>query len=509
MAGRWAVLSLKRNIIASLVGQGCVMILGFVMVPTYLRYMGAEAFGLVGLFTMLQAWFNLLDVGLTSTLARETARFRGGGLDPARFGNLVRALEGVFVAVAIAGAGAVCLAAEAIATRWLNVEHLAYEDVSYALRAMAVAVALRWVGGLYRGLISGSERLVWLSAYTTAGAILRYAGVIPVLIFVGAGPRVFFTFQLMAALLEFFVIWSKQRAVFPRISSRLAADNPWTAIKPVLGFSVVLALTSSIGSLLTQIDRFVLSRLLPLSEYGYFSLAVLVASGVIAVSGAVGAAVLPRLARIEAEGDGVKFRRLYREATRAVVAIATAAAVTLGLFAEVFVTVWTGDADRASHIAPILKAYAAGNAVFSVSAFAYYLQYAKGDLRLHLIGNIIFLAVLVPLIFLGVSRFGGLGAGYAWLVANLGYLLLWVPLVHRRLSPGLHWRWFMVDVLPGALAVGGVATALSFLLPVQGGAVMQVAMICAAGILALASGLFVAWILGCSDSAGPVARDPG
>ena len=31
--------------------------------PLYIKYMGAEAYGLVGFFTMLQAWFGLLDMG--------------------------------------------------------------------------------------------------------------------------------------------------------------------------------------------------------------------------------------------------------------------------------------------------------------------------------------------------------------------------------------------------------------------------------------------------------------
>ena len=44
------------------------------MLPMYIKYMGAEAYGLVGFFSMLQAWFNLLDLRLTPTIGRETAR---------------------------------------------------------------------------------------------------------------------------------------------------------------------------------------------------------------------------------------------------------------------------------------------------------------------------------------------------------------------------------------------------------------------------------------------------
>lgn len=72
-------MSLKKNILANYFAQAYIAVVGIVILPLYLKYMGAEAYGLVGFFTMLQAWFNLLDIGLTPTVARETARFHGGG----------------------------------------------------------------------------------------------------------------------------------------------------------------------------------------------------------------------------------------------------------------------------------------------------------------------------------------------------------------------------------------------------------------------------------------------
>ena len=71
-------MSLKRNILANYASQLYVTIIGIVMVPLYIKYMGSEAYGLVGFFSMLQAWFGLLDMGLTPTMSREAARFNGG-----------------------------------------------------------------------------------------------------------------------------------------------------------------------------------------------------------------------------------------------------------------------------------------------------------------------------------------------------------------------------------------------------------------------------------------------
>ena len=112
-------MSFRRNILASYASQIYVTLVGIFILPLYLRYMGAEAYGLVGLFTMLQAWFNLLDMGLTPTVARETARFRGGATDALSYRRLLRALQ-LFLAVALLGGGAMFVCSGFIAEGWLK-----------------------------------------------------------------------------------------------------------------------------------------------------------------------------------------------------------------------------------------------------------------------------------------------------------------------------------------------------------------------------------------------------
>ena len=90
-------MSLKKNIFANYISQIYVTMISIVIVPLYIKYMGADAYGLVGFFSMLQAWFNLLDMGLTPTMARETSRYRGGAINALDYRRFIRALEGIFL----------------------------------------------------------------------------------------------------------------------------------------------------------------------------------------------------------------------------------------------------------------------------------------------------------------------------------------------------------------------------------------------------------------------------
>lgn len=455
-------MSLQRNLLASLANQVYVTLIGVVLVPLYLRYMGAEAYGLVGFFTMLQMWFALLDAGLTPTLSREAARHRGGASDDLQYRQLVRVLEVVFLAVALASGLAISASAHWIATQWLRSSVLPLSQVVGAIHLMGPIFALRWMCGLYRGALSGAEQLVWLSSFNAIVATLRFAGVLPLLLMFKPTPTLFFAYQLLVAACETVVLVVRAYRQFPRVPATIPWRIQRAPLRPVLRFSLTIAFTSSVWVLITQTDKLVLSRVLPLAEYAHFTLAVLVAGAVSMLSGPIGIALTPRLARLEAEGAGDEVVRIYRDMTQLVAVVVGAVSLTLAFQAEPLLWAWTGDATTTHASAPILVWYALGNGVLALVAFPYYLQFAKGDMRLHLLGNIGFVIVFVPVVIMASLRWGGVGAAWAWLGTNLLTLALWVPIVHGRFVKGLNRRWFLQDWLPivtAALAAGWVVSA--------------------------------------------------
>lgn len=457
-------MSLKKNIIANYASQLYVAAVGILILPLYIKYMGAEAYGLVGFFTMLQAWFGLLDLGLTPTVGRETARYQGGSMTALAYRQLFRALSLIFVGVALLGGGALWLFAETIAASWLDVEELAIADVVIAVQVMAISVALRWMGGLYRGVITGSERLVWLSSFNALIATLRFIAVFASMWLYGFTPLVFFVHQLMVAVFEILGLYLMGSRLLPA-KQVLGASIGWSfkPVKRVLKFSLSIAFTSSIWVLVTQTDKLVLSGILPLAEYGYFTLAVLVASGVMVIGGPISNAIMPRMARLHAEGNRQELLRVYRSATQLVSVIAGSAAITIAFCAEPLLFAWTGDAELVAHAAPILRLYAIGNGFLVVAAFSYYLQYALGNLRYHLIGNAAMVIVLVPAIIAAATLYGGVGAGYVWLGLNAIFLTVWVGYIHHKLVPGLHRSWLVHDILSISVPVVSVLGLISLI----------------------------------------------
>ncbi|MBD9424677.1 polysaccharide biosynthesis protein [Pseudomonas sp. PDM15] len=461
------------------------MAVSVLMLPLYMKSLGAEAYGLIGFFTMLLAWSALLDLGLVPTISRETSRYRSGALSDQQFQGLFHTLQMMFLVGGFCGGGGLWLLSDDIAYQWLNVGDLSRSEVLLAVQVMVVTTMLRWMGGLYRGVINGAEQLVWLSSFGVVAATCRSILVFVSMWLFGFTPKIFFLHQLLVSLVELIFLYWKARSFV----SKESVSHGWWSIRdiaPVLKFSVVIAFTSSISICLTHLDKLVLSGILPLIEYGYFSLAVLMAGVVTMISAPVGGALMPRLAFLHAEGNDEKLGYLYRGATRLVSALAGSLTVYLYFFSHLIVYAWTGDAAVAREASSILELYSLGNLFLAFAAFPYYLQYARGDLKLHLWGNVFMLVFLVPMVVVFSKEFGALGAGRVWVALNFIYLITWGAYVHWKWLPGFHLRWIWKDILIIILPATLSGWGISVLLPIANGqseALIQAMLVGAAVLL--------------------------
>lgn len=457
-------MSLKVNILANYASQIYLTLIGISLIPLYINYLGVEAYGLIGFFAMLQVWFSMLDLGLSPTISRESARYHGGATSALEYRRIFRALSLIFITISITGGGVIFIYSNEISTRWLKVESLAHTDVIYSIQIMAISVALRWMCGLFRGVISGAEQILWLSGFTSLIATLRFIGVLGSMWLWGYNIPTFFTHQLIVAAFEAGGLLLMSRNLLPKIKNNNAKIG-WSlySMRPLLGFGLTIALSSSIWVAVTQTDKLILSGILSLTEYGYFTLAVLVSSVITTISGPISSAIMPRMARLHAEKNNHELIRIYREATQWISILAGSVTITMVLCAEPLLFAWSNNAELAKNSAPILKLYAIGNGFLAISAFPYYLQYAKGNVRLHLIGNLGLAALFLPCIFFSASQFGAKGAGVAWACTNILYLLTWLAYTHHKLEPGLHWDWIKNDVLKIILPAISLASTIELL----------------------------------------------
>ncbi|MBK8536263.1 MAG: polysaccharide biosynthesis protein [Candidatus Competibacteraceae bacterium] len=429
--------------------------------------MGIEAFGLVGFFVMLQGWLQLLDLGLTPTLSREMSLFRAGVHDAEAAWGRLRSLEWILGGLAVLCVLGFWLGRKWIATDWLNLKTLDAGFVAACVFLMGFSGSLRWLTGLYRAGLIGLERQLWVNSALALFTTLKFIAVIPILAITVSPSLAFFQFQAMVGFVELVVFaWMLYQALPGRSSSILPC---LMALRIMWPTASAMAFMAGMWVFLTQIDKLILSRILSLEAFGYFSLAIAVAGGVLILTPPLNQVLQPRMIILAVQGRSDELQTLYHTATQS----AAVALLVLGggfaLFAEPLLWVWTGNRMAATEVAPILFWYGLTNALIGLLVLPFMLQFAHGYLRLHVLGNLLLALTLLPCLIFASLQLGAIGAGRVLFIANLLFLLFWVPIVHRRLMPEVIWQWPLQDIFPIALTCFLVLWSASLILPAEAG----------------------------------------
>jgi len=458
---------IKKNIVANYIGEAYVALIGTLMLPVYIAYMGKEAYGLVGFYVLLQSWLRIFDMGLTPTIGREAARYNGDKKHPARLMKLLHLFVGIFFLLAIVFVFLSVEFSYKIATEWLTVEKLSYVEVSNCVELMALVVALRWVSSLYRGVVTGYEKFVWLSKYQMLVATSRFVLVIPVLMFLYDSPVDFFRYQLAVVVLEIVVLISYAYHLLPKINRSETEKIRVSGFSREFQFSGVIAFTGIVSVIITQSDKLIMSSLLTLTQYAIFNVAVIVASAVLLVNRPIINVLRATITRLYAEEKKTTALSLYRKSTQLVAIGGTTISAFFFYSGYELLMIWTGDTEIAHNANKILWLYGLGNAVVAIAGMQILLQYAEGILKYHFWGNFVFALTIVPMLYFLATTYGAIGAAIAWLSSSLLILLLWTPIVHKRFAPGLHMSWLANDVLIIFVTGFGVGYVVNWLLQPQ------------------------------------------
>jgi O-antigen/teichoic acid export membrane protein len=408
-----------------------VALVNVLATPLLLKLMGAEAYGLVTFFLVLQAWSLIFDFGISPTLARQLSRFRAGVLTADEASGLLAAAEIVFIGGAVAGGGALALLSPWLARHWLHIAALSPGEVATCLRLIGATLALRWLSGLYQSALVGLERQTIVNGLAAITVVVRYGVSLAILALVDRSPVAFFAAQAGFMALEAGASrWLLARAM----PHRSAGVGPaWSRLAREFRFALGLTGASAAATLIGQADRLALSHALPLAMFGLFGLVVQVAAGVTLVVPPFAQAFQPRLTALFAQHSRADFAHVYRLALTLMLALAGGLAGTIAAHPDWVIWAWTGRPDAAAYLAPILSLYAAGGAVSAFLFAPFVLQYAMGRVRLHVIGNIGAAVIWVPAAVWAAFAIGPVGTGAVWLAGNLAYLFIWTPVIHRTL----------------------------------------------------------------------------
>ena len=452
----------RRNVAANIAGRVWGIVSVYAFIPVFLRLLGPEAYGIVGFFTAIQGALAIADLGLTATMNREMARL--GHVDQqGERRDLGRSLELIYVGISAVIGLVFFVAAPAIAEHWLQARTLETRQLVEALRLMAVALTLQLPAALYYGGLLGLERQVSANALQIAWATLRYGGTALALWLVAPTLRVFFVTFALANLVCGLAV---RAAYWSALGSGATPRFRWELLQRSWRYSAGMAGMALLSTLLIQLDKLVVSRLLPLDAFAHYSVAAALGQAPVIVAMSIGAAVFPRLTALaSAAGPSERLRHFYHAGCQLVAVSAVPLGLTLAAFAPEVLGFWTRSADTAATAGTAARLLLVGSTALAVQVIPYQLALAFGWVGLNLRIAVVSLILMVPGLWWLVSHYGLAGAGWAWLALNIGTTPAMIVFLHRRVLPGATRPWIAADVGRPLLAALAVIAAIRWLVP--------------------------------------------
>ncbi len=433
----------RAALMASLASKAIAALLGLMAIPLYVKYLGLDAYGVVGFFVSVQAIVACLDFGLPATLTRALASGGAGREKPGNVHDLVRTFELAYFVLTVLACGVAITAAPWLATYWLHSKSMDAASLTMVLMLASLALASMWPSLLYGAALEGLEQQHALARLTAVLAVIRTVVTLAA-VYLRPTLVTFFAVQIAMGLAQTFLSRRQMLNAMPRVVA--PPRWRWAVIQDSRQFAGTMTVIGIAAIALTQLDKLILSAVLPLQEFGIYVLAATLAGGLYVLISPLFSIVYPAFSRLWATNREA-LPEQYQLASEVMAAMVMPLAAVLAMFPSTVLWIWTGNDLIAEAGAWPLSLLVLGCALNGVMNIPYALQLAAGWARLPLYINLVTIAWAIPSTWWAAKTYGGVGGAAVWLGLNTGFLVFTPIFMHRKLLPNAMKRWYLNAVL--------------------------------------------------------------
>jgi len=441
------------NLIANYAGNFLPKLILFLALPIISSRLGIEAVGIMGIQFLLVSVMTVFHQSLGRTANRVCAQASVG--DDAMV-KILFAIEHLFLLMGAIMAICCYLGRGWIAHAWIGPTHFPDATLLTSVALLGAMSGAQITQVFYYNSLLGLGRHKIANILLGVGDVLRYGGIIPILIFTQAGLIAVLAWQTALSLVQCAsMAWLFWRSI-PQLPPRTFDIRP--AVRDVGQYTAGLAVIVFLSVLTTQIDRFMISAILPIALFGQYTIVSNLARLIPLLVGPISNVFFPKLSA-DLVGDHTRLASDYHTYAQLVTLVTVPSGLFLAVFAKDVLSVYTGGVAWTPLMAPALSFLAIGLMLAAFQEAPYILQLANGWTTLHLK---LLAGLLVPLV--GATWFmarlaGSQGVASVSILLGLGYLVIGVPLMHRKLLQGEGIRWLTRVLLPLAISAGICAVA--------------------------------------------------
>jgi len=351
-----------------------------------------------------------------------------------------------------------------IAGYWVQPQTLSVAAISQSFMIMSVSFTFQWMSNLYLSGLASLQKQVLTNSLNIIFTTLRSVGAFLVIAFYSQTIQAFLGWQALVAGLQTVVFLIFLRRSLPVASS--AARFRKKIIKKVWRFAGGMTGIAIVSLILMQSDKVILSRILTLEFFGYYTLAITISSLALnQIATTIDNAIYPKFLQLVASGEETSLRQLYHLGCQAMSTLIIPTAVILAFFSFQILSIWTRNEIITLNTYVLLSIIAVATGFHCLMWLPYRLQLAHGWTTLSFYKNVVAIFLIVPMMIYGVINYGAIGGAVSLLILYINYTLIPLQIMHRRLLKGELKNWYLKDVGLPLAATLGVATISILLFP--------------------------------------------
>lgn len=416
-----------KNVLANFVGRFWSILSNFLFIPLYINILGFENFSIISFTLILAGIMGILDAGMTATLSRQFAR---RDISLKKTVSVFFTLEKVYLLIVAFILLFVFVYSEWIVNNWLNVS--SDLDLVLILKIIGFDIAFQMLLKFYMGGLLGAERQVKANLYQVLWGIFRNAGVV-VLIYFSPSLYVFVLWQAFTTIV-FAILFRLILMKDVLKISKFYFNKPFefNVLKEVGSFVFGMLLISLVSAVSTQLDKLVISRLLPIDELGYYTISVSLAMGLIIIINPITTAILPRLTLLFSTNELQKAREIFLNVNAFTSILVVSLMSMMIIFSREIIWSWTGNEDIANNSSEVLSIIAIGYGFLAIVSLFYGVCIANGFTKFNNYLGIFSMFLTIPGYIILVKSMGGKGAAIVFSIVQFFITIAYFILVNNK-----------------------------------------------------------------------------
>lgn len=417
-----------KNIIANYIGKFWALISGFIFIPFYIQILGFSSYSIISFTLIIASVMMVIDSGLSASLSREFSR---SDIETSEKKNAYRTLETIFLLIILLVFFLIFLFSPNISKNFVSTNSYSSKEIELFLKILGFDIAGQMLFRFYIGGLLGLEKQVLANKLQIAWSLFRNLFLI-IIIFFFPKLDIFFLWQaIITIVFSIIVKLFLEKHLFGKWQFRFELSVKKQALNRVLLFSSGMLLISLVAAINTQLDKIIISKLLPIETLGYYTLGVSVSLGIIALINPISVAILPRFTYLFSAKRNEEAINLFILLNNIIGVFLFSFMSIVALNSENILFAWTNNKDISHNAHKFLTILCIGNSMLALQILPFTISIANGKTALNNLLGIISIIITIPGYILITKYYGAEGVAFLYSGVQIILTFIYIYFINK------------------------------------------------------------------------------